>query len=161
MADVISNIAKGAFAHWWRTVINGAPLAAADPALIVYLLVAAESDDDLDNRETLAAVLGAAGNTEATFSGYQRFTLRAAELSGFDPVVDHSATLVRVDLPDQLYAAAAAGQTVVKIGVAYQPDATSGSDATAVPVVHLDESEATNGFDMNLIFGANGVAIAS
>lgn len=60
MANGTFNISKGAVAEKVR---DGA-------AIKVLLLKAVEADDTLNNYDTVAALLAAAGNTECDFSGY-------------------------------------------------------------------------------------------
>lgn len=91
MADGVMNIAKGAFAEKIR---DGAA------NVLVLLLTANEAEADLIDHDDLAALLGAAGNTEAADASYARKTGITGTVT-----VDDVNDRVDVDIPDQTWTA--------------------------------------------------------
>ena len=89
MANVIFNVAKGALVEKFRDgAANG----------IVLLLEAVESDIDLIAHDNLNDLLNAAGNTEATATGYARKTGIVGTI-----VVDDVNEQVTVSIPDHIF----------------------------------------------------------
>lgn len=130
MADGVFNIAKG----------RAAGKVADDPTkLVVLLLKAAEAEADLEDHDDVAALLGAAGNTEADFANYARKS--TPDTDGVVNVDDGN-DRVDVDIPDQVWAAAGAGNNMAKLVVAYNQGA---GDANLVPLTHHDFAVITDG----------------
>lgn len=122
MAALIPNIAKGKFARY-------AMLPETNDALIAIVMVLAglESDATLRDYADVAAILAAA-NDEATFTGYSRQTL-----TGVTVTVDNTNDRVDVDCNDPSWSPTTA-QAIAKIVFAYDPDTTTGTDSSLVPV---------------------------
>lgn len=125
MAAGIFNIAKGKLAYY-------ATLPNASDALIAVLLSANEAEDTLDNYDDLSALLGAAGNTEATFTGYGRVTLANVTV-----MIDDTGNNVKVDCDDPQWSPTSA-QTLTKIVFCYDGDTGAGTDANVIPLFHDD-----------------------
>ena len=129
MANIVFNRAKG-------RVAEIALLPGANDAFLLVLLKAAglEADAVLRDYDDLAAILAAA-NDECDFTGYTRRTLAGTAIN-FDDTndrVDVSATS-----PSSYTNSGGASQAAGKALVVYDPDTTTGTDSTVVPLVALD-----------------------
>jgi len=121
MAALIPNIAKGRVAHL-------ATLPLANDGLVAVLLTAAQAEATLRDHATLAALLAASGNTEATFAGYSR-----KALTGVTVTVDNATDIVTVDCADPSWSPTAV-QNILRIVFCYDPDTTGGTDADLIPI---------------------------
>ncbi len=152
MANGIFNIAKGRIAHY-------ASLPAANDALILVLLKATglEADDTLNNYDDLAALLAAA-NDECDFTNYARKTLASVTVT-----VDDTNNRVDIDCADVVYTAAggATNNSVGKAIVCYDPDTTTGTDSTLVPVSYHDAVFTTDGTDQTIQIDSAGLMRAA
>jgi len=146
MADGVFNIAKGAVAEKIRD---------AGSNVGVMLLKAAEADNTLDDYDDLAALLGAAGNTEADFTNYARKTGLTGTVS-----VDDANNQVDADVPDQTWTAAGGttDNTLVKVIIFYEEGA---SDAGRIPLTHHDFAVTTDGSDLTAQIASAGFYRAS
>lgn len=143
MADGVFNIALG------RAVEK----VSSNPNSIgVLLLTAAEADATLEDHDDVAAMLGAAGNTEASDASYARKT-------GLTETIDLDDTndLVDLDIPDQTWAALA-GDAIVKAVVFVDE---GGTDATRIPISHQDFAVTPDGSDVTIEFDPEGFYRAS
>ncbi len=141
MADGVFNIAKGAVVEKFRdAAANG----------IVLLLDANEAETALVDHDELAALVGAAGNVEATFTNYARKTGLTGTIT-----VDDSNDRVDVDLPDQTWTIAGNGinNTITKAVVAYEESA---ADTGRIPCTHHDFAVTTDGSNLTIQFNAAG-----
>lgn len=141
MANIVLNIAKGAAAEKVR---DGADL-------IVVLLKAAEADGTLADYDDLAALLAAAGNTEADFTNYGRKTIANA---GVTLTVDDVNDRVELDIADQVWASAggATNNTLAKLLVCMD----GASDAARVPLTAHDFVAITDGSELTAQIDAAG-----
>lgn len=144
MADGVFNIAKGSLIEKVRD---------AGTNIGVLLLKAAEADATLNNYDDVAALLVPAGNTEATFGTYARKTGITGTIT-----IDDTNDWVDLDIPDQTWTAATAGDSLVKLVTFYEDAA---ADATRVPMTHHDFSVTTDGSDITAQIATNGIARAS
>lgn len=153
MADGIFNIAKGKVNAYTERVATNDP---ANCALVVVLLSAVEADSVLQDYDTLADILAAAGNTEATFTNYARKILTDAEISA--PVPDDATDSQSSDAPDQTWSAAGGttDNSLVKALICYDPDTTAGDDSNIIPLTFQDFAITTNGNDLTAIIDSNG-----
>ncbi len=145
MADVVFNIAKGAFVEMFNdAAANG----------LVLLLRLAEVDITLNDYDDIAALLVPAGNVEAIFTSYVRKTAITGTVT-----VDDPNERVDVDIPDQTWSPAGNGtnETLAKLVVAYE---NAAADATRVPLTHHDFTPTTDGSDLTAQFNAAGFARA-
>jgi hypothetical protein len=153
VADGVFNIAKGRIAYY-------ASLPATSDALVLVLLKATglEADDTLNNYDDLASLL-AASNDEADATNYTRKTVT----SGVTVTVDDTANRVDVDMPDQTWAAlgGASNNSIGKLLVCYDPDTTSGTDSSVIPLTYHDCTLTTDGTDVTVTIAAAGFARAS
>ena len=134
MSDVVFNIAKGALVEKFRDgAANG----------IVILLEAVEADSALIKHNNISDLLAAAGNTEATATGYARKTGITGTVS-----VDDGANEASVNLPNQQWNAVS-GNPIVAALVAYEESA---SDSGRVPLTKHDISVTPDGSDIMVRF---------
>lgn len=145
MANLVTNIAKGRFIHY-------ASLPAASDSLIAVVLEAAdlESDDVLQDYDTLAALLGGA-STEQTDMG--RKTLTNVTVN-----VDDTANTASFDADDITWTAAT-GDPTGKLVICYKPD-TSSTDADIIPLTIHDFAVTPDGTDITAQIDADGLAVA-
>lgn len=127
MAALVPNIAKGKVARY-------ADLPNANDALIWVLFVAAGlvSDATLLDYDNLSAALAGASD-EATFTGYARVIA-----AGVVVTPDDTNDRQDVDVTTDPSWAPTTGQALGKIGLFYDPDTTSGTDADLVPLFYDD-----------------------
>ena len=118
---VITNVAKGRLARY-------ADLPEANDAFIAVLFSAAEAEATLQDYDDLGALIAAAGNTEATFTGYSRQTL-----TGVTVTVNDTTNAVSVDCNDPQWSPTSA-QALTKIIICYDADTTAGTDANIIPL---------------------------
>ena len=159
MADLAFNIAKGRTVEWYNRVKSNDP---ANAAFIVVLLKVTEADATLIDYDDLGAVLGAAGNTEATFTNYGRKTITDAELAAL-PAPDDSNNRFDVDMPDLVWtdAGGASNDTLVKLLICYDSDTGAGTDANILPVAHYDFAVTTDGNTLTAELHVDGFYRAS
>jgi hypothetical protein len=120
MASLIPNMAKGKVAYY-------ATLPAANDALIWVLFSGTETDDNIRDADHLTAVIATALD-EATFTGYSRQTA-----TGVTVTVDDTNNRVDVDCNDPSWSPTTA-QAITRIGLFYDPDTTTGTDADLIPL---------------------------
>lgn len=146
MADGVFNIAKGRAAKYVEDNTS---------SIVVLLLQANETEADLIDHDDVSALLGAAGNTEATFTNYARKT-------GVTETVtqDDSNNRTDIDIPDQTWTSAggATNNTLTKLIVAVS---TGAGDANLVPLTHHDFPVTTDGTDLTAQINAAGFFRAS
>lgn len=145
MADIVFNVAKGAVAEKVRD---------SAAAIGVLLLKVYEGDAGAKDRDTIAALLGAA-NTECDFTSYARKTGITGTLN-----VDDTNDWVDVDFPDQTWSPAggATNNNVVKLVVFYDE---GGTDATRIPLTAHDFVVTTDGTDLTAQLPTGGFYRAS
>lgn len=158
MGDIVFNIAKGKVNGYVDRVANNDP---ANSAIVVVLLQASEADATLQDYDTLSALIGAAGNTEATFTNYARKVLTDSVISA--PAPDDTGNTQSADAPDQTWTSAGGtvDNTMTKVIFCYDPDSTGGTDADLVPLTAHDFTPTTNGNDLIMNLAAAGFYTAS
>jgi hypothetical protein len=136
MADFVFNIAKGKLAYY-------AGLPAANDALIAVLLKSSglETDATLKDYDDLAALLGGTSD-EATDASYSRKTLASVSVT-----VDDTNDRVDIDCADITWTALA-GAAIGKLVIVYDPDTTTGTDSTVVPLTAHDFAITPDGSDV-------------
>jgi hypothetical protein len=130
MAMAVFNIALGRGAYY-----GGLP--AANDALIVIPLATAglPSDATLKDCATVAAVLAAA--TEQTSMGRKT-------LANVTVTVDNTNDRVNVDADDAIWSSTS-GAAVGAFIIAYDPDTTTSTDSTRIPLVKSDATLTPDG----------------
>ena len=111
-----------------------------------------ESDATLLDKDTVDALLSGTTN-EATNSGYARKTLTDADLSAFS--ADDTNDRVQLDIPDQTWSSVVAGDNWSKIVLAYDPDTTTGSDTTLIPMTLHDFVATPSGANITVQFNSD------
>lgn len=154
MSNGTFNISKGEVKKYCK--IDGG----ANDALVIVLLKSTglQADGTLIDHDDLSALL-AASNDEADFTNYARKTLT----SSITITVDDTNDRVDVDIPDQTWTSAggAANNSLGKFLVCYDPDTTSGTDSSIVPMTHHDFTPTTDGSDLTAQIAAAGFFRAS
>lgn len=149
MADYVLNNALGQVGYY-------ATLPAANDAFIIVLLKSAglEADTALRDYTDLASLL-AATNDECTFTNYARKTVTSVTVT-----TDNTNDRKDIDIADQTWTAAggASNDTIGALLVCYDPDTTTGTDSTIVPLMKFDFSATTNGTDLTAQINAVGLA---
>ena len=136
----VFNNAKGKVRYY-------AELPAANDALILVPLLAAglEAESTMKDYDDLAALL--AGSTdEQTVAGRKT-------LAGVSITVDDTADVVLVDATDPVYTGVSTGGTVGAWLICYDPDTTTGTDSSLVPLTKHDLTWAPDGNSFTVNFG--------
>jgi hypothetical protein len=154
MADFVFNVAKGRVRTYYDNVDGNSP---ANSALIVVLLESSglEADATLKDYDDLSALLAGASNEQTTMG---RKTLTDTDLSA--SAQDDTNDRLDLDIPDQTWSAAT-GNAVGKLLVCYDPDTTTGTDTTLVPLTAHDFSITPDGSDVTAQIAASGFFRAS
>lgn len=163
MSDFVFNIAKGRIRQYYDSVdsnlaiATGPILSTANAALVVVLLEATglETDATLKDYDDLTSLLAGTSNEQTTMG---RKTLTDADLSA--STVDDTNDRVDLDIPDQTWTAAT-GNPLGKLLVCYDPDTTTGTDSTLVPLTAHDFVETPTGSDIVAQINAAGFARAA
>lgn len=142
MADLVFNIAKGAFVEKVRD---------AATALLMLLLIAADTDDAMRDTDTVAALL-ATGANEATDGSYARKTGITGTIT-----VDDTNNRVDVDIPDQTFSALD-GDAITDAVIAIEEAA---ADSTRIPLTLHDLAVTPDGSDVLVQINAAGFGRAS
>jgi hypothetical protein len=150
MADVVCNIAKGRVVEYYNRVENNDPAASA---LIVVLFTGTETDDNIKDADTLAA-LEALALAESVDGSYARKTLTDTELAAL-PAPDDTNNRYEVDVPDQTWTGMT-GETLTRLAICYDNDTGAGTDANIVPLTVHDFAVTTDGSDLTAQFNALG-----
>lgn len=156
MANGVFNIARGKIGYYANSALG---LSGANSRIVVVALEAAEADDTLNNYDDLGALLAAAGNTEATATGYARKQHAGADVTYS---VDDTGNSGKVVIGTDDTWTAVTGNAFVKLVLCYDPDNTVGTDADLVPLSHHDFAVTPNGGDITADYHAtNGVWTSS
>lgn len=156
MANIIMNQTLGRP----RTFADNAAGDVAAAAFILVLLKASEADDTIRDYDDLAALLGAAGNTEADFTNYARKTIDDADIT---VTVDDTNNRMDVDIPDQTFTSAGNGtnNTLTDALFCYDADTGAGTDANITPMSLHDFTPQTDGSDLTVQIDAAGLLRAA
>lgn len=146
MANQVMNIARGRIGYYMADALG---LAGANSRMTIVVLEAAEADDTLNNYDDLGALLGAAGNTEATATNYAREETAAA---GITINIDDTANDAEAVKDADHTWTSVTGNAFVKLLCCYDADNAAGTDADIVPMTHHDFSVTPNGGDITADF---------
>lgn len=146
MSNITFNIAKGRVAELVHRVKNNDP---ANSAIILIPLETSglEADATLIDKDDVAAVLSGTTNEQTTMG---RKTLTDADLVDF--TTDDGNDRMDVSLPTVTWSAAT-GNAISKILVAYDPDTTSGTDSSLIPLTMFDFAVTPDGSDVQMTGG--------
>lgn len=147
MANIVFNIAKGRVVELYNRVKSNDP---ANCALILIPIETSglESDATLVDADTVTALLSGTTNEQSTMG---RKTLTDSELASL-PAPDDSNDSYDIALPTVTWAAAS-GNAISKIVVAYDSDTTGGTDANIIPLTMFDAAATPDGNDLVLTGG--------
>lgn len=149
MGDKVFNVAKARE----RTYLD--QVGVGNAALIAILLkgTGLEADGAILDHATVAALL-AASNDECDFTGYARKTITSVTGG-----VDNANDWYNVDTADLTWTTAggAVNNTTGAIVWAFDPDTTTGTDTTLVPVFLSTYVETTTGGDIQAQINAQGL----
>lgn len=134
MATFVFNIAKGRLGQY-------ASLPAANDALIAIPIVAAgvEADAVIMDYATVAAILAATTD--------EQLTMGRRTLTGVTVTVDNVNDRVNIDCADIVWLAAT-GAAISDILICYDPDTTTSTDATRIPLTWHDYVAIPDGTDI-------------
>ncbi len=156
MADFVFNIAKGRVAEFYNRVKSNDP---ANSALIIVVIDAnGDTDATMRDRDDLAALLGGTAN-EVTNTNYARKVLTDADLAALS--IDDTNDRIDLDIPDQTWAAVAAGTAWTDVLVCYDPDTTGSTDSAIIPLTCHDFAVTPEGIDITAQIAAAGFFRAS
>ena len=144
MASIVFNIAKGRVKELYNRVKSNDP---ANSALILIPIETSglEADATLIDADTVAAVLAGTTNEQTTMGRKTLTDSDLAALSAPDDANDRN----ECDLPTVTWAAAT-GNAISKILVAYDSDTTGGSDTNLVPLTLFDFPQTPSGADIQM-----------
>lgn len=144
MANFVYNRGKGRGTEWAERINANDP---ANSAFIIMVLATSgiETDAVLKDKDDFAAIVSGTTN-EVTNAGYSRKTLTDA--SSITVTYDDTNDRVDVDIPDQTFAAIAAGDGWNDIVIGYDSDTTSGTDANILPLTQHDFVVTPDGSDI-------------
>ncbi len=152
MAASVMNIAKGRVAEFYNRVDTNDP---ANSALIVVILATSglEADAVLIDKDTLTDVLAGTTN-EVTNVGYARKVLTDTDLSPL--TADDTNNRMDLDIVDLTWTAVAAGDGWSRLVICYDPDTTTGTDATIIPLTLHDFVATPSGADITAQINSAG-----
>lgn len=121
------NVAKGRGVELYNRVKSNDP---ANSALILIPLSVQGSEAEAQDYDTVSAVLGGTSD-ELTTGGWARVTLTDADLAAYSP--NDTDNRGDIAVPAKSMGSPTSGSTVALL-IAYDPDTTSGTDTTLVPI---------------------------
>lgn len=164
MADFVFNIAKGRVVELYRRVDVADP-AAATMGIAVFTVTGGASAQDaaLIDCNTMADVEAVTDVTECTNTNYARKELATADLQAYDTLLDDTANVFDLDIPDQTWSAVAAGSAWMKLVTFYCNDGnhTAANNANQVPMTAHDFAVTPDGSDITAVINTEGFYRAS
>jgi len=161
-SDFMFNIARGRAAYYYYAVENSLVVTAAgtpaftstaNAALLVVLIetTSIEADSTLRDYDALDALLAGTSNEQ---TNQARKVLTDADLAAV-PAPDDTNDRYELDIPDQTYTALG-GNAIGKVLLCFDPDTTTGTDATVVPLTAHAVSITPDGNNVVLQVAATG-----
>lgn len=148
MANQVMNIARGRIGYYMADALG---LSAANSRMVIVVLEANEVDDTLNNYDDLAALLGAAGNTEATATNLNSPRDETAA-AGITINIDDTANDAEAVKDADVTWTSVTGTAATKLLCCYDDDNAVGTDANIVPMTHHDFAVTPNGGDITADF---------
>lgn len=147
MADFCFNVSKGKVKYY-------SELPASNDALIVVPIetTGIEADSTMKDYDDLAALLAGSSNEQTTMG---RKTITSVTVT-----VDDTNDRVDIDIADPVWIGAT-GNAISKLLVCYDPDTTTGTDSTLVPLTAHDFAVTPDGSDVTAQINAAGFFRAS
>jgi hypothetical protein len=147
MANIVFNVAKGRVVELYNRVESNDPSTSA-LILIPIETSGLEADATLIDADTVTALLAGATNEQTTMG---RKVLTDTELASL-PAPDDGNDRYDVSLPEVTWAAAS-GNAISKIVVAYDPNTGAGDDDDLIPLTMFDAAATPDGNDLVLSAG--------
>ena len=147
MANITFNIAKGRVVEFYHRVENNDPSGSAF-VLIPIETSGLEADSALIDSDTVAEVLDGATNEQTTMG---RKILTDTELAAI-PTPDDANDRFDISTPLVTWAAAG-GNPISKILVAYDSNTGAGDDTNLIPCTMFDFAQTPNGSDIQMTAG--------
>lgn len=147
MANIVFNIAKGRVVEYYNRVENNDPSTSA-LILIPIETSGLEADAALIDSDNVSEVLDGATNEQTTMG---RKTLTDTELAAL-PAPDDTNDRYEVSLPTTTWAAAT-GNAISKILVAYDSNTGAGDDTNLIPLTMFDFVATPDGSDIQMTTG--------
>lgn len=137
MANIVFNVALGKVKYY-------AELPATNDALIIVPIEATglEADATIRDYDDLAALLAGTSNEQTTVG-------RKTVNSGLTLTVDDTGNTFTLDIPSQSYTSPT-GNAIGAFIVCYDPDTTTGTDSTLVPLLKHDVTWTPDGNNATL-----------
>lgn len=162
MANGVFNIARGKVGYYYYAVENSLVVTAtgtpaltstANSALVVVPIETAglEADDTLNNYDDLGALLAASNNDQTTMG---RKVLIDVDLASV-PAPDDTNNRFDLDIPDVTWTAAS-GNAISKLLICFDPDSTTGTDSSIIPLTYHDFVVTPDGSDITAQISAVG-----
>ena len=142
MANFVANIAKGKIAYY-----AGLPGSSDGLEAIPLEASGIQTDDQLKDHDTVAAVLAASNNEQSTM-GRQ-------DLTGVSVTVDDTNNRVDISADDIVWTGAT-GSEVAKLLICYVPNTSTSGDSDKIPLTFHDFSVEPDGSDITATID-NGV----
>jgi len=131
MAEFVFNVAKGRVAEYFNRVDSNDP---TNSAIILVPLAVGDTEANLQDLDTLSAVLAATPNEAGASWG--RKTLTDSDLSAL--TVDDTNNRMPTSIPSVTWTAPTTGEDTVALLVCYDGDTTGGTDANIIPLTYHD-----------------------
>ena len=149
--DFQFNISRGCGKYYYYAVENSLVLASAgqftstaNAAFVIVLieLTSIEADAALRDHDDLAALIAGSSNEQ---TNQARKVLTDADLAAV-PAPDDTNERYDLDIPDQTYTALG-GNAIGKALLCFDPDSTTGTDSTIIPLVAFDVDVTPDGIN--------------
>lgn len=152
MADFIFNVALGRIAEYHNRVDQSDP---TNAALVVVAINTTETDANLRDLDTLAAVLANANTDEVANTGYARIVLDQDDLAAVSP--DDANDRMDLDLADFEFGAITDDDVDwTDLLLCYDPDTTGGDDTAIIPLICFDFPITVDGSSITAQLNAAG-----
>lgn len=153
MASEPFNTALGRLNELAERVNNNDP---TNAVLVICLFTGTETDNNLRDADSLAAVIALALN-ECAATNYVRKVLTDADVGA--TVVDDTGDTRSFDIADPVWTSlgGAVNETLTRLGVFYDSDSTAGTDTNIEGCAFYDFAIATNGGNITAQVNASGL----
>lgn len=142
MPNLVFNVAKGKVAEYHDRV-NGNDPAASE--LVVIAVNSTDTDDAVQDVDTVAALLALGSTAEVTNTNYARQDLTDTDIAA--SAVDDTNNRMGSALPQVTFSSIAAGDAWTDIVIAYDPTGSS-ADSALVPLTIHEFAATPNGGDI-------------
>jgi hypothetical protein len=147
---VFGAAALGKVASYVQNVLDG-----GNDAIIWIPMSSSGTAEQAEALTDFAAVEADANFAEQAAASWGRITQDETG-DGLAVTFDATNNRVECDSNDLVWAAPLAGNNTTGVIACYDPDTTTGTDSTLVPLVHLDMAVTANGQQVTLQFNAEG-----